>query len=540
VEPELERYAGRIVKFTGDGFLAEFPTVQGAVECAIAMQNGLRKNPLSFRIGVNFGDVIDDGDDIHGEGVNIAARIEALAEPGGICVSAAVLEQVRNKVNVDFSDYGSHTVKHVSSPIHVWRWSVEASDPSSRRQEEARKTDNPGIAVLPFVGLSNDPEQQYFADGIAEDLIAALSRFSWLIVVARNSSFSLRDKDGLAQGVAASLGVRYVLEGSVRSSPRRIRVSVQLVDAEKDRHIWAEKYDRPTGDVFDLQDEIVQSITGVIVPALGAAERERSVRTFRPTITAWQAYQKGLHHYYKPFTHDDQTEARAQFAHAVDIDPNFADAHAMNALLAVYAFRSGLSTFIAPYDQVMAAALQSAQASVALDDRNAIAHIALGLVNDRLGNTAVAVVECGEAIRLNPNLAIAHHELGFVLNHAGRPSEAIPWFAEAIRLSPNDPSRWNFFLLKGMCEFGVGDFAESLPSLNEASRLRPSAHWPFLGLAATYAAMGDHAGARMAVAEALVRKPECSLGFVRAAFGAARADHLDRTLDALRDAGLPA
>ena len=549
IDPKIAEHHGRIVKLMGDGMLAEFPSVVDAVRAAVETQEALAEhnagqeenNRLDFRIGINLGDVVIDGDDIQGDGVNVAARLEGLAQPGGICISGSVHEQVRDRLDLPFDDLGEQEVKNIARPVQVWHWLPEGSAASGPTATGAPLSlpDNPSIAVLPFSNLSSDPEQAYFADGIVEDLITALSRFPWLFVIARNSSFTYKDKSVQVTEVSEELGVRYVVEGSVRSSASRVRVAVQLIDAENSRHVWAENYDRPTGDLFDLQDEITQSITGVLVPALSSAERERSLRSTRPSLDAWQSYQKGLAHYYRPFSHKDHAEAKRLFDHATRLDPNFADAHSMIALMGVYAIRSGLSSYSASIDEIIAEAKRAAEAAVQLEDGNALTHIALGIVNDRIGNSETAISECRTAAKLNPNLAQAHHELGFVLNHAGQLEEAISCFDKAISLSPNDPSRWNFFLVMGMSLHGLGEFDKAIVRLKQSSQLRPVAFWPFLGLAGSYVGLGQMKDAKLAIKEVLARKSDCSVEFVRHVFGSSSAEHLTRMLDHLQIAGLP-
>ena len=273
IDPGIADHKGRIVKHTGDGFLAEFPTVAEAVNCAVAMQKKLAENTLDFRMGINLGDIMDDGEDIHGDGVNIAARLEGIADTGGICVSGSVYEQVRKKLDFIFEDLGEQTVKNLSTPVRAYKVFLE---------DIAAKTgavsDKPSIAVLAFDNLSGDPEQEYFADGIAEDVITALSRFHWFFVIARNSSFAYKGRNVDIRQVGRELGVRYVLEGSVRKGGNRLRITAQLIEAETGNHLWAEKYDGALEDVFDLQDQITEGVAGAIEPSLRLAEIERARR----------------------------------------------------------------------------------------------------------------------------------------------------------------------------------------------------------------------------------------------------------------------
>ena len=276
IDPTIATYSGRIVKLTGDGFLAEFRTVQDAVQCAVSMQAELASGILDFRMGINLGDIIDDGQDIHGEGVNIAARIEALAPPGGISISGGVFDQVQNRLKYHYEDLGEHQVKHVTTPVRVY--SV-LSEPLSNEPDEPIKkvsmsaqSDKPSIAVLPFDNMSGDPEQEYFVDGITEDIITELSRNRWMTVIARNTTFTYKGRAVNIVDVAKELDVKYVIEGSVRKSGDRMRINVQLIDGASGNHVWAERYDRQGGDIFDLQDEITKSIAAAVEPEVFAIE----------------------------------------------------------------------------------------------------------------------------------------------------------------------------------------------------------------------------------------------------------------------------
>ncbi len=279
--------------------------------------------------------------------------------------------------------------------------------------------DKPSIAVLPFANLSDDPEQGYFADGIVEDLITALARFPWLFVIARNSSFSYKGKTVPVKQVSEELGVRYVVEGSVRRSETRLRVTAQLIDAVNDRHVWADSYDRPVGDLFDLQDESTRTITGVLVPALSSAERARFSRDNRPSLDAWEAYQKGLACYYQPYSDEGHRQARQLFDSAIELDPGIADSHVMIALMGVYAINSGQSSYSGSREEILVEALRAAERAVQLEDNNALGHTALGRLRGLMGDAEAGIAECETAVALNPNIAVAHYELGFVLFYAG-------------------------------------------------------------------------------------------------------------------------
>jgi len=289
IQPTITEYAGRIVKLTGDGFLSQFPSVQDALNCAVAMQDQLLESPREFRMGIHLGDVIDDGKDIHGEGVNIAARIESLAGPGGICISAAVHdEQVRNRVQGEFEDLGDHDVKRVSAPVRLYRIIAGASVSTPITPAEKKRAEKPSIAVLPFENMSGYAEQEYFSDGITEDIINALSRFQLFFVVSRNSTFSYKGQTIDLKQVSRDLGVRYVLGGRVREAGTRVRITSQLSDAPSGKQIWAQRYDRDLDDIFDLQDEITRTVIGAIEPEISRAEQDRAKRKPPESLDAWE------------------------------------------------------------------------------------------------------------------------------------------------------------------------------------------------------------------------------------------------------------
>ena len=295
IEPAIGARSGRVVKLTGDGFLAEFPTVEDAVNCAIDLQAGLLSSSLDFRIGVNLGDIIDDGRDIHGEGVNVAARIEALAEPGGLWISGSVHQEVRNKLDVGFEDQGEQVVKNVSVPVRVYRVQMERrGDAAAPADDVAVAADKPALAVLPFDNLGGNPEEDYLADGMTEDIITALSKFHWFYVIARNSVFTYKGHAQNVQTVGKELGVRYVLEGSIRKAGNRVRITAQLIDAASGNHIWAERFDRQMDDVFELQDEASLKIAGSIAPEVSKAELAALIQRRTENLNSWELYVRGM------------------------------------------------------------------------------------------------------------------------------------------------------------------------------------------------------------------------------------------------------
>ena len=410
---------------------------------------------------------------------------------------------------------------------------------SSRRQPQAIETatsDKPSIAVLPFRNLSGDPEQEYFSDGISDDIITELSRNPWLVVLSRNSGFAFKGTAVDVKRIGLELGVRYVVDGSVRRSADRVRVVAQLVEAETGRHVWAERYDRPIGKLFDLQDEITQAVVGTLVPALGTVESERALRKPPQSLGAWEAYQRGLWHYHRPYNVDDQAAARKLFEQAIELDPGFADAHAMLALFDYYAVLLGGA---ASPDETLATAQRAAEKAVELENSNALAHVALARVRSVLRNHESAIAEAETAIALNPNLAVAHYALALACAYAGNGKQAIASFDRAIQLSPNDPSRWSFFHLKSRTLIELQEYEQALAAAKSAQRLRPSAFLTYTHSAAALVGLGRLGEACEAIGEARSRNPALTMAFFTN--GPARYDvfAFPHYIELLRKAGLP-
>lgn len=399
--------------------------------------------------------------------------------------------------------------------------------------------EGPSLAVLPFTNLSGDPRQEHFANGLTEDIITIVARYRWLRVIARSSSFVYKEPQADVLEIAAELDVRYILRGSIRESSGKVRVVAQLLDGTDGLLVWGERYDREVKDLFELQDEISSTIAGVLVPALSTVERDRSMRTKHPKLDAWEAYQKGLAYYYLPYSESNHAEARRFFDRAIQLDSGFADAHAMVAMMGVYAIGAGQSSYRIPDDEILEEAERAARAAVQCDDDNAMAHVALGHVYELKKNFDAAITECETAVKLNPSLATAYHELGFVLISAERYEDAIPNLDRAISLSPNDPSRWNFYLIKGVALYGIRRFDEAIVCAKEAARLRPPAFWPLLLHAGSLSALGRAQEARCVMLEILRCKPDCNVAFVEKLVKTYDSNHLKRLFKDLMEAGLP-
>jgi adenylate cyclase len=398
VNPKIGEHRGRVVKNTGDGFLAEFASVVDAVRCAVEVQRGMAERNagtppeqrIEFRIGVNLGDVIAEEHDIFGDGVNVAARLEALAEPGGICVSRVVRDQVRDRLDYTFDDLGEQQVKNIARPVRVYRVRDRAGPVGQLLSGSAQRLplpDKSSIAVLPFTNMSGDPEQEFFADGIAEDIITALSRCPWLLVIARNSSFTYKGRAADLKQVGHQLGGRYVLEGSVRSAADRIRVTAQLVEAETGNHIWASRYDRDLADIFSMLDEITDAVSVAIAPAIADAEVRRAVRQPTGNLDAWVAFQRGQWHMHR-FNPNDNALGQKFFQKAVDTDPTFSGGYKG---LAWAQCQSAATLQTRNLVEAQRSAETLARRAVALDPVDAEAHSCLALT---LWCAAIIKVPC--------------------------------------------------------------------------------------------------------------------------------------------------
>ncbi len=532
IEPAIDSHGGRIVKLTGDGFLAEFPTVQDAVKCAVSMQSDLASNPLNFRMGVNLGDIVDDGQDIHGEGVNIAARIEALAGEGGICVSGMVYESVRNRLDYAFEDLGAHEVKHVSAPVHVFRvaWDTDANAQSDDKALPAK----PSVAVLPFDNMSGDAEQEYFSDGITEDIIAALSRVRQFFVIARNSTFAYKGQSADIRRVASELGVRYVLEGSVRKASNRIRLTAQLPDGPSGNHLWAERYDRDLDDIFDLQDELTQTIVGAIEPELNKAEQARARLKKPENLGVWDIYQRGMSELHK-LTAESLPKAEAAFSRAAEMDPNFAPAYTGLANLQYYSLVLGHAH---DPDAARRKALVAGRKAVEVDREDADAHCAVGraYISNRMFDDAMA--ELRHAIDLNPSDALAHYSLGAAQVFRGQPEPSLPHLDDAIRLSPHDANMGSFLVRKAQAMLYLRRHEEAADWARRALLL-PNFQWSrYAVLASALGHLGRQEEAASALNELLQRIPDFSEQYALDYSPWLDDDHFKHLFDGLRIAGL--
>ena len=453
---------------------------------------------------MNLGDVFEQGDGtIYGDGVNVAARLESLAEPGGICLSGSAHEQVDGKIDIGFADIGEHEVKNIARPVRAYRVGI---GPAADTVPDIALAlhDKPSIAVLPFDNLSGDPEQEYFADGIAEDLITELSRLRWLLVTARNSTFTYKGQAVDVKQVGRDLGVRYVVEGSVRRAGDRVRITAQLVDAATGNHIWAERYDRDLSDIFALQDEITETLVAALQGEVGEFERKRAHRKPPESLDAWESYQRGIWHLWR-FNATDMTEARRLFQRAVDLDPNFAQAvAALGYTLVLQIIYSYADSPLESLEQALRLAIQA----VALDDKEAMAHYTLGRVKALRGEYDVAIAELRTAIDLNPSLALAHMGLGLTLAMIEQFDEAISEHDAAIRLSPRDPVVWAFYTVRALAHLLSGDYQTAVEDARRAIRHPAATFVPHAILASALALLDRREDAKIALDKLLEMKPD--------------------------------
>ena len=545
IDPAIAKNHGRIIKTTGDGMLVEFRSVADAVLCAAEIQRRMaRRNAdvsparwIQFRIGINLGDVIVEDNDIFGDGVNVAARLEMLAEPGGICVSGAVRDQVGERLDdVAFEDLGEQSVKNIVRPIRVFRIRLDqepkaASEGARGAAVAAPASRKPSIAVLPLANMSGDPEQEFFADGLTEDIITELSRFHDLLVISRNSTFVHKGKAVNVRDVAREFGVDYVLEGSVRKARDRVRVTVQLIDAETDRHVWAERYDRELEDIFAIQDEITHAIVATLPGRVEAATHDRAKRKPTDSMAAYECVlaAKVRHH---RSTREDNAEAQRLLDRALALDPNYAHAHAWKACVLGQTWVYG---WCADREAVFEQVAAELEVTLTLDDNDSDVHRILAALNLNRDDHDKAAYHQDRALALNPNYDLVVVQQGELLTWLGRPEEGIDWIKKAMRLNPYHPER--FWSHLGRACYCAEKYAEAVEAFSKITR-PDYTHHAFL--AAAFAQMGNAVASGAHAAEVLKSEPKFSVAVYLATQHYKHAVDRQRHEAGLLKAGLPA
>ncbi|HEY8871469.1 MAG TPA: adenylate/guanylate cyclase domain-containing protein [Stellaceae bacterium] len=550
VDPKITEHRGRIVKTTGDGILVEFASVVDAVRCAVDVQREMAdrnigvpaERRIEFRIGLNVGDIIIDGTDIYGDGVNVAARLEALAEPGGICISRVVRDQVRDKLDFSFEDMGEQQVKNIARPVRAHRvllgpTVVEPSVAAAAASPAARALQQkPSIAVLPFANMSGDAEQEYFSEGITEDIITNLSRNRAFFVISRSTSFTYKGPAVDVAKIARELGVRYLLEGSVRRAGNRVRITAQLIDAETGHHLWADRYDRELADVFAVQDEIAQTITGELAPGIIAAEMQHARHKDPSQLDAWDRTMRA-HWHIRRFTREDMAEARRLLGEATELDP--ANAMAFGDLSLANHFEAVFGWGEDPAES-FAACGEAARRAVAIDDGDANAHSVLAMYDFFQGRHEEARRRLRRALDLDPNSVFARGYLGVCHGFVGDYDAALPVLEEAIRLSPRDPLLVIWHLCKGGAALNSERYREAVEFTTAAAEANPEFPDVYAVLAAAHGHLGNAVAADEALAEFLRRTPARTASDERLNRPFGSPAQRERYLEGLRKAGMPA
>jgi adenylate cyclase len=539
LEPLAAQHGGRLFKVMGDGVLLDFSSPVKAVEFAVDLQRGMeaanaaQSNPpvMMLRVGIHLGDVIVEGADLYGDSVNLAARLQTLAEPGGICISAGVHEQIAAKITVEFQDIGEPAMKNIGRPVRAFHAAIDSSPVDVQlSRHHGHSTRKPAIAVLPFTNMSDDPDQEFFADGLTEDTITELSRFRDLLVISRNSSFKYKGRVVNMREAARSLNVQYIVEGSVRKVGNRVRINVQLIEAEADRHVWAERYDRDLEDIFAIQDEVTASIVAILPGRIEAASRARAENKPTSSMAAFECVMSArlLHH---RSTREDNISAQAMVERAIALDPRYAHARAWRACILGQSWVNGYCEDRESTWTEVGAELQRA---AALDDNDSDVHRIFAGIAITSGDLDKAAYHQDRALNLNPNDDLIVVQQGELLTWLGRAEEGIDWIRKAMRLNPYHPPRfWNHL---GRAYFVARRYAEAIDSFNRLSAPDASHH---AFLAASHAALGDTEAAASHVAQVLKLAPDFTISARLAAMHHHRSEDQEHHREMLARANLP-
>jgi adenylate cyclase len=537
----IESNGGRVVDMAGDSVLAVFDSAIGAVKAAVAAQDELAKRNadlpedrrMRFRVGVNLGDVIEQGDgSVYGDGVNVAARLQAMAEPGGVRISGSVFDSVGTKLGMLFDFLGEHEVKNIARPVRVYKArGIPAGDHEAQGEQLWTR---PAVAVLPFVNMGADRDDEHFADGLTEDIITALAACRTFPVIARNSAFSYKGQAPDVRKVSRELNVRYVVEGSVRRAGNRVRVTAQLIDGGSGNHVWAHRFDRTLEDIFDLQDELTETIVATIEPELGKAERLRARAKRSDSLDAWELYQRGLTALYRR-TRESHAEAKDLFHHAVALDPGFTAAYAALVDAYYYDVTMGLSDDV---EACRTEALACARKALEADPHDPAALCAQGKARMVWRQHEAAIPELNAALQLNPSLAWAHYGLGAALTFSGRPADGIPHLEKAIRLSPHDTHMGSFMVRMSDTYLFLSEFDKADEWARAAIR-QPNFQWSrHANLLVALGHLGRLDEARPVLSDLTAHRPDFSVAFVQKHHLISNPDCMALYLDGLRKAGV--
>lgn len=541
IADQIGQHNGRLVHYAGDAVLADFDMVTSAINCAATIQDNLAnrnkdlpdEHKVQFRIGVNLGEVIVDRNDIFGDGVNIAARLESLADPGGICISESVRAALGEKLPYIYEFMGEQRVKNITAPIRAYR--VLSAESSRAAVPPLPRTERPTVAVMPFENLSGDPEQEYFVDGVTEEIITTLSRIRWFFVIARQSTFAYKGRSVDLRLVSKELGVQYILEGSLRKAGNRIRVSAQLIEGSSGKHVWAKRYDREFLDVFDLQDELAQALVGALEPELGKDEREQARAKHPENLQAWDFYQQGLWHLYH-YSQEDIESARSLFRKALKLDPELGAAYAGLAEAGYFRLVYGHSD---NPGQDREDALSAALKAVELDPEDAAAHCSLGRVRYLRREHDLAIPELETALELNPSLAWGHYGIGAAMVFSGRSNEALEYLETAIRLSPRDPNMGSFLVRMADAHLFQHDFEAAVTWAKKALQ-QPYFQWSrYSVLISALGHLNRLDEAEHYFHELLEQRSEFSIDFVRETHLFSDPGDMEHYLEGLRKTNVP-
>ncbi|RWO30658.1 MAG: adenylate/guanylate cyclase domain-containing protein [Mesorhizobium sp.] len=535
VDPAIAKNKGRIIKTTGDGMLVEFQSVTDAVKCAVEIQQRMKRRNsdvpqerrIEFRIGINLGDIIFDDEDIFGDGVNIASRIEQLADVGGICVTAAVATQIADRLEIAMEDLGEKTLKNISRPVRLYRVGFDSH--VLPEVEAKRSISKPSIVVLPFNNMSGDPEQEFFADGLTEDIITELSRHHELFVISRNSSFVYKNRAVNVREVAEKLDVQYLVEGSVRKIGNRVRVTVQLIDTANDAHIWADKYDRKLDDIFAIQDEVTAAIAATLPGRVEAAQRDQLARAKPANMAAYECVlaAKVLHH---RGTIEDNERAQTLIGRAVALDPDYAHAHAWRACILGQAW---VHNWCKDRDAVWNDIMAALDRALALDDNDADVHRILAAVNVNNNELTTARYHQERALALNPNYDLVVVQQGELLTWLGRPEEGIEWIRKAMQLNPHHPER--FWSHLGKAHFAARQYGEAIEAFMHLSTMDSVQH---AFAAACYGWLGDEIAAAAHLGKIKTIDPQFDLDSFIATLHYAQKSDVQHVREGLLKAGI--